>query len=143
MFGIEFRTKRGDMDLQSLRKLAENTPYYGHLGLRIVEAGHGTATLSLEFKNHLTHPFGFYRGGAIASLADSTGINAVFSLLEDHEKAVTLEMKINFCQAAKAGMVRGEGRVVHRGRRYAVADVEIKGEDGGLVAKAIVTCAIS
>jgi uncharacterized protein (TIGR00369 family) len=124
------------------RKLAENTPYYKHLGIEVVEAREGYAKLKLDFKDHLTHPFGYIHGGAIASLADSAGINSVLTALKDEEKALTLEMKINYLLPVKDGAVFAEAEVIHKGKKYAVADVDVKSDNGQLVAKAIVTCAI-
>jgi len=125
------------------RRLAENTPYYKHLGIEVVEASNGYAKLRLAFKGYLTHPFGYLHGGAIASLADSAGVNAVMTILDDDEQPLTLEMKINYLLPVKDVVVFGESRVIHRGRKFAVADVDVKSDDGQLVAKAIVTCAIS
>ena len=123
-------------------KLAENTPYYKHLGIEIVEVGVGFATLKLGFKDYLTHPFGHFHGGSIASLADSAGINSVLTTLNDEEKALTLEMKINYLLPVKDADVFAEAKVIHKGKKFAVADVDVKSDDGQLVAKAIVTCAI-
>jgi uncharacterized protein (TIGR00369 family) len=124
------------------RKLAKKTPYYEHLGIEIVEADEGFAKLRLDFKGYLTHPFGYFHGGAIASLADSAGINAVLTTLKDGEKALTLEMKINYLLPVKDAAVFAESKVIHRGKKSAVADVDVRSVDGQLVAKAIVTCAI-
>lgn len=124
------------------RKLAEKTPYYKYLGIDVMEASDGHAKLRLGFKDYLTHPFGYFHGGVIASLADSAGINSVLSTLKGEEKAITLEMKINYLLPVKETVVFAEARVIHRGRKSAVADVDVKTEDGKLVAKAIVTCVI-
>lgn len=131
------------MNLEMQLKLAKNTPYYEYLGIEVVEADEGFAKLRLDFKDHLTHPFGYFHGGAIASLADSAGINAVLTSLNDEEKALTLEMKINYLLPVKDAVVFAEGKVIHKGKKFAVADVDVKSDDGQLVAKAIVTCAIS
>jgi uncharacterized protein (TIGR00369 family) len=131
------------MNLEMQLKLAKNTPYYEYLGIEVVEAYEGFAKLRLDFKDHLTHPFGYFHGGAIASLADSAGINAVLTSLNDEEKALTLEMKINYLLPVKDAVVFAEGKVIHKGKKFAVADVDVKSDDGQLVAKAIVTCAIS
>jgi len=131
------------MNLEMQLKLAKNTPYYEYLGIEVVEADEGFAKLRLDFKDHLTHPFGYFHGGAIASLADSAGINAVLTTLNDKEKALTLEMKINYLEAVKDVAIFAEAKVIHKGKKFAVADVDVKSDDGQLVAKAIVTCAIS
>ncbi len=130
------------MDRESQLKLAENTPFFGHLGIEVTEVTPGFARLRIDFGHHLTHPFGYYHGGVIATLADSAGINAVLTTVEGDEKALTLEMKINFLQAVKDEVVYAEGTVIHRGQRFAVSDVVVRSETGTLLAKAIVTCAI-
>jgi uncharacterized protein (TIGR00369 family) len=124
------------------RELAEKTPYYKHLGIEVVEASGGYARLTLGFKDHLTHPFGYVHGGAIASLADSAGINAVLTSLNDEEKALTLEMKINYLLPVRDALLFAEAKVIHKGKKFAVADVDVKSDNGQLVAKAIVTCSI-
>jgi uncharacterized protein (TIGR00369 family) len=130
------------MNREMQLKLATDTPYFDHLGIEIVEVTEGFARLRLDFKEHITHPFGYFHGGAIASLADSAGINAVMTVLHDDEKALTLEMKINYLLAVKGCSIYGEGKVIHKGKKFAVADVDVKSDDGQLVAKAIVTCTI-
>jgi len=127
-----------DLPLQ----LAEQSPYYRHLGITIVEATEGYAKLRLDFQSCLTHPFGYLHGGAIASLADSAGINAVLTTLKDEQKALTLEMKINYLLPVKDTALFAEAKVVHSGKKFALADVNVKNSDDRLVAKAIVTCAI-
>jgi uncharacterized protein (TIGR00369 family) len=127
-----------DLPLQ----LAEQSPYYKHLGITIVEANEGYAKLRLNFDDRLTHPYGYLHGGAIASLADSAGINAVLTILKDEQKALTLEMKINYLLPVKDCAVFAEAKVVHKGKKFALADVDVKNDDGQLVAKATVTCAI-
>ncbi len=123
--------------------MAKDTPYYQHIGIKIVETGEGFAKLAVGFDDHLTHPYGYLHGGVIASLADSAGINAVRTTLKKDEKALTLELKINFLLPAKNNEVYAEGKVVHRGKKIAVSDVDVKNPEGQLIAKALVTCSIS
>jgi uncharacterized protein (TIGR00369 family) len=66
----------------------------------------------------------------------------VLTLLSDTEKALTLEMKINFLQPTRDEVIEAEGTVVHRGKRFAVSDVVVNNKAGRVIAKAIVTCAI-
>ena len=103
----------------------------------------GYAKLTLDFNDRLTHPFGYLHGGAIASLADSAGINAVLSLIGDNEKALTLEMKINYFKPAGNITIYAEGRAIYKGKQFAVSDVDVKNVTRQLIAKTIVTCSIS
>lgn len=122
--------------------LAGETPYFGHLGIEIVKLEKGYARLRLDFKDYLTHPYGYIHGGAIASLADSAGVNSVMTVLDEGQKAFTLEMKVNYLLPVKDGPLFGDGRMIHKGKQFAVSDVDVKNADGQLVAKAIVTCVI-
>jgi uncharacterized protein (TIGR00369 family) len=142
LFRYTFGYRVAIMDADLQLKLAKNTPYYDHLGIEVVDLERGFARLALGFKEHLTHPFGYFHGGAIASLADSAGINAVLTTLKENENAVTLEMKINFFAPVKDTVIFAEAKVIHRGRRSAVSDVEVRSKSGTMVAKAIITCAI-
>ncbi len=65
------------------------------------------------------------------------------TLLRDDGKIATLELKINYFVPVKNVVIYAEGRVVHKGKKFAVADVDVKSMNGELIAKAIVTCAIS
>lgn len=121
---------------------AREMPYFRHLGIEIVEIKEGFAKLRLEFEEYLTHPFGSLHGGAIASMADSAGVNAVMTVLDEGQKALTLEMKINYLSSTRGQAIYGEGRVIHKSQRFAVSDVEIRDADGQFIAKAIVTCVI-
>jgi uncharacterized protein (TIGR00369 family) len=130
------------MDKELQFKMAKDAPFYHHVGIEVLEINHGFAKLGLNFKDCLTHPFGFLHGGVIASLADSAGINSLFTILQSDEKASTLEMKINFLLPVKDAAIYAEGKVIHKGGKIAVSDVEVRNEGGQLVAKALVTCAI-
>ncbi|MCX5811409.1 MAG: PaaI family thioesterase [Proteobacteria bacterium] len=131
------------MNKHALLELAKNTPFYQHIGIEVVETGDGFVKLALKYKDCLAHPFGYFHGGVIASLADSAGINAVLTTLQKDEKALTLEMKINFLLPSKDQEIYAEGKVIHRGRKIAVSDIDVKNIKGRLIAKAIVTCSIS
>jgi uncharacterized protein (TIGR00369 family) len=80
--------------------LADETPYFEHPGIKIVEA-------------------------------------------VDCYTKLTLEMKINYFLPVWDVKIYAEGRVIHKGKKFAVSDVDIKNVAGHLIAKAIVTCAIS
>ena len=56
----------------------------------------------------------------------------------------TLELKINYVRAltAETGLVRAEGRVIHRGRSVATSEGDIKDAAGRLYAHATTTCMI-
>ena len=56
----------------------------------------------------------------------------------------TLELKLNYVRAmtTETGVVRAEGRVIHRGRSVATSVGDIKDAAGRLYAHATTTCMI-
>jgi uncharacterized protein (TIGR00369 family) len=111
-------------------------PASRHLGLRFVDAQRGSGQITVEFaaREEFLNPHGQIQGGFLSAMLDETMGAAVATLLEPDEFAVSLEFKVSFLQPVERGTVRGEGRVLRRGR--AIAFVE-----GGLVDAAGVTVA--
>ncbi len=122
-----------------LRKKFKNTPFAQTLGIKILKLKPGYAELGLAYQKRITQPYGFMHGGAIAGLADTVAATAIYTLLDDKDKMVSIEMKVNYLAPVTKGKIRACGKVIHKGRKTAVTDVEIKDEKGNLCAKSIVT----
>ncbi|MHA1606574.1 MAG: PaaI family thioesterase [Candidatus Freyarchaeota archaeon] len=121
-----------------LSKLSEEIPYYRLLGMRIVEAGDGRATLKMNVEEKHFQPQGAVHGGALASIADAAGAIALFTLANSGELVTTVELKVNFTSPVKGGEVLAKGKVVHRGKTIGVCEVDVVNE-GKLAAKALAT----
>ena len=79
-------------------------------------------------------------GGALPPLVDIAGAICVAHTFPDAMTAIdaTIELKVNYLKRAREGRVTAVARMVHRGRRVAVSDVNvINGEN--LCAKGLVT----
>lgn len=114
-------------------------PYYRLLDMRIVAMGNGYARLTMPAAESLMQFYGAVHGGATASLADSAAGTSLISVLEDGRKAITVEMKLNFVAPACEGILTAEARVFHSGRSIAGSEVEVRRDDGRLVAKGMAT----
>lgn len=120
-------------------KLLNDSPFYRHLGMEVVEAGEGRARLRLPVKDELKNLYGILHGGVIAALLDSSCSIAVGTLLETDEAAVTLDQRINYISNVKEGVLYGEGRALHKGRFTGVGQAEVRDEQGNLVAAGMIT----
>ena len=128
--------------LEQMRKEANNCPYYQLLGMEIMEIKEGESKIRMPFKQGLTHPYRIVHGGAIASLADSSVAMALISLVEPKDRIATIEFKINFLVPISKGRLEAHAKIIHKGSKTAVGDVEVKNEEGKLVAKVIATYSI-
>lgn len=114
------------------------------LGLRLVETGDGTATVDMTTTEDMTNHSGFVHGGMISTLADSAMGRSLRTLKPGVARAMSFDLKLNFIAAAKIGeTLRATGRVIHAGRRTAVTECRVEGEDHRLVATASATFALT
>jgi len=128
--------------LEQMRKEANNCPYYQLLGMEIMEIKEGESKIQMPFRQGLTHPDRAVHGGAIASLADSSVAMALISLVEPKDRITTIEFKINFFVPVSKGHLEAHAKIIHKGSKTAVGDVEVKNKEGKLVAKVIATYSI-
>jgi acyl-CoA thioesterase len=79
------------------------------------------------------NPFGYVSGGYLTVFADELLASAIGSVLEPGEFATTAELKISFVKPAPKGQLRGEGKVLRKGRRVAFVEATIRTADDDLV----------
>ncbi len=114
-------------------------PYYRLLGMRVVAMGDGHARLELPVEEKLLQIYGGVHGGATASLADSAVAVALISASTPNERAFTVELKLNFLAPVSIGRLTADARLFHRGRNIAAGEVDVRDDQGRLIAKGIAT----
>ncbi len=125
--------------LPDLIKRGENCPYYTLLNMKIDEVKDGYARLTMNLEEKHLQFLKTVHGGAIASLADSAAAWATVGSAGSKAVPVTVEMKMNFLVPVESGRLTAEARIVHRGLKTSLSDVEVKDGNGRLVAKSLVT----
>ena len=131
-----------------LRAIIDGTlpqpPISQTLGFHLVEAEPGRAVFAGEPERRHYNPIGSVHGVFAATLLDSALGCAIFSTLKQGDTWTTLELKLNYVRAmtAETGLVRAEGRVIHRGRTVATSEGDLKDAAGKLYAHATTTCMI-
>jgi uncharacterized protein (TIGR00369 family) len=114
------------------------------LGFDLVEAREGYAVFQCRPGEQHYNPIGVVHGGLACTLLDSAMGCAVNSTLAAGAGYTTLELKVNLVRALKAdtGLMRCEGRIVHRGSRTATAEGRLIDQADKLYAHATTTCII-
>jgi len=128
--------------LEQVIKVANGSPYYRLLGMEVKEIKEGESRIEMPFRKDLTHPYGIAHGGAIASLADSAVAMALIGLVDPEDRITTIEFKINFFASVDKGELEARAKIIHKGTKTAVGDVEVVNEKGKLVAKLVATYSI-
>lgn len=138
-----------DLDgVEVLRRIAAGTlpapPFSETTDIWLVEAELGRAVFEGRPSERFLNPIGVVHGGWTAAILDSAMACAVHSTLKPGEGYTTIEFKLNLVRAVMpdAGTVRCEGKVIHRGGRFATSQGRLLDKDGKLLAHGTETCAI-
>ncbi len=122
-----------------IAKMQEESPFWTLLGLELADVKKGWARVRLPFAKKLVHPLGIAHGGAVFSAADSAVAMALIGLVEKDETFTTVEMKINYLRPFDEGEITAEAKIIYKGGRTALGDVEVRNAGGILIAKGLAT----
>lgn len=118
-----------------------NSPFVGHLGMRLTALEQDRAELVLPFDEELATIGDVVHGGAIATLIDTAGMAAAWADRSEPGEAAgsTIGMSVDFVAAARGEDLTANATVIRRGRSLCFCEVEVTGQDGQVVAKGLVT----
>jgi len=115
----------------ALDKFVAQDRFARHLGVEMEEYGNGRAAARMSLGTHHLNSAGTVHGGAVFALAD-----AVFSAASNSHGtlAMAINVSISFFKAVRGGTLRAEGREVSFNPKLATYLVEVKDDEGALVA---------
>jgi uncharacterized protein (TIGR00369 family) len=124
-----------------MRQFLPSSPFPGHLGIRLVDMGPGSATLGLPFAEALVTAGTTVHGGAVASLIDTAGMVAAWSGGEvpDRLRGSTVGLTVSYLAPADGEDLEASATVLRRGRSIVHVDVDVRTASGTAVAKGLVT----
>jgi len=118
-------------DLELINSMSRNT-LMEVLDIKCVEVGddYVIATMPVNSKTH--QPMGLLHGGASATLIESIGsMGSSLALDLEKEVPVGLEINANHIGGMREGIVRAVGKLVHRGKRTHVWQVDLTDDESG------------
>jgi len=117
-------------------------PMLQTFGIRFVDVAAGRIVVAARVDQRFYNGTGVAHGGFAATLLDTALGCAINSTASAGTRFTTLELKVNLTRAltVEVGEVECEGRVLHVGRRTAVAEARIVDRRGKLYAHGTTTC---
>ena len=112
------------------------------LGMRLASFAPGEARVELDASAAHGNPMGTVQGGILAAMADAAMGWAYMTTLGDGESYTTVEMKVNFLRAVRAGRISARARVKNAGRTLGLIECDVVDGSDKLVAHAVSTCMI-
>ena len=95
------------------------------LGAELTRVEPGAVEIAAGFRPGLTQQHGYFHAGVTATLADSAGGYAGFTLMPDDASVLTVEFKLNLLAPADGRRLIARGRVIKPGRTLVVTQAEI------------------
>jgi acyl-CoA thioesterase len=89
------------------------------VGVQIATVGGGTAVLTLRIEPHHLNGNGVVHGGALFTLVDTAMGAALHGAMAPHERCATVDARISYLKAVRAGEVVCRARLLHREHRIA------------------------
>jgi len=128
--------------LQKINEFQKNT-ITDVLGIEITDIGSDYICGKMPVDERTMQPFGLLHGGASAVLAESLGsIAGGIQVNQDTQTVVGIEINCNHLRSARDGWVYGKATPVKIGRKIQVWNIEIKNDDGKMVAVSRLTLAV-
>jgi uncharacterized protein (TIGR00369 family) len=130
--------------LDEIQRIFRAARFISDLGVELESVGDGECVTTLELKDRHFQQDGYVHAGVQATIADHTAGVAAATMVDEDQKVLTVEFKINFLRAARGDRLVCRAEVLKPGRRFSVVESEvlcIDSEDEILVSKMIATMA--
>jgi len=110
-------------------------PFADQLGMTLEEASPVRVVAHLAWQPGLCTMSGIIHGGALMSLADTTGAIVAFLGLSDGQTTATITSTTHMFRPVSAGIIRAVAVPLHRGRSTATIQTSIFDDKDRLVAQ--------
>ena len=120
--------------VKAITAMANDSPYFRHLGIVIAEIGVGEALVEIRSQDIHRQIFGNVHGGVIASLADTAIFWSFFAELDESVGITTVDLKVNYLAPVADGKLSARGKRIRLGRTLGLGETEVINSEGKLVA---------
>ena len=101
------------------------------IGAELVDVAPGYCAIALAPRPEVSQQHGYVHAGILATLVDSAGGYAGYSLFPEDSSVLTVEYKLNLLAPAEGERIVAEGFVVKPGRTLAITRGEAHAERAG------------
>jgi len=122
--------------LPRLQKRLADNPALGWLSPSLEELSLDACVLRLPYREAITNGSGTVHGGVLATLADTAVAFALATNFDGKMGFATTDLTIHYLRRARSE-VRAKARILKKGKRVNVGEVDIVDESGASVARAL------
>jgi|SRR5689334_2112981 uncharacterized protein (TIGR00369 family) len=117
----------------------EGVAFNATLGVSVLRWDAEAVELEIPYSDALSAHVGFFHGGVLSALIDTAGAGAVMAGHDFNlgSRLSTISLSVNYLSAASGNTVVASARCTRRGRTTHYASVDVRTDDGKLVAQGI------
>jgi uncharacterized protein (TIGR00369 family) len=120
----EFRPQAPDWEAR-VRDSFARQGIMATLGAELVRVAPGAVEIAVAYRPGLSQQHGFFHAGVTATIADSAGGYAGFTLMPGDASVLTVEYKLNLLAPADGPKLIARGRVIRPGRTLVVTQADV------------------
>lgn len=121
---------------ESKKMMVEQDNYMKHNGIRILSQSEEESLLEVELKKEGQNMYQYAHGSLIMALCDCAGGVAAH---HDGRNYVTQNANVTFISNIQSGVLRARAKVLHRGKKTTVTQIEVRNEEEKLLAEGTVS----
>jgi len=121
--------------VDEVRRVVNASPFVTHLPMRLVDFSWEGARIELDAVHCHLQPFGIVHGGVLATLIDTATFWAAFARAPAGATLVNVDLKLNYLESVRDGLLIAEGHCVRAGRTISYAEASITAGDGRLLVR--------
>ena len=124
--------------------MSEDAGFRELVGTELSSAEEGRAVVSVRAEERHLNPNGTVHGGVVYTLVDVSMAEALRTMIEEGERPVTIEIKVNYLEPGRPGTLTSTAQVRKGGKRVTIVEAEVAqdDDDGEIVALATGTYTI-
>jgi uncharacterized protein (TIGR00369 family) len=102
----------------------DDVPVARLFGFQLIRCDEREAEVRMPAREDFAQEYGVVHGGILTALADTAAVYLTLPRLGDSERMTSIELKVNFLEAARpgGGELRAVARLVRAGRRVVVCE---------------------
>ena len=112
-------------DLERVRASFARQGAMALIGARLLDLREGYCALALTPRPDVSQQHGYVHAGILATLVDSAGGYAGYTMFPDESSVLTVEFKLNLLAPAQGDEIVAEGFVVKSGRTLTITRGEV------------------
>jgi uncharacterized protein (TIGR00369 family) len=109
--------------------MGEDAGFRELVGTALSSAEEGRAVVSVRAQERHLNPNGTVHGGVVYTLVDVSMAEALRTIIQEGDRPVTIEIKVNYLEPGRPGTLTSTARVRKGGKRVTIVEAEVAQED--------------